>query len=209
MNTRFIFFDLGNVLLRFSIKRLARQGAELIGCSEDEVMQAAFGNGIAKKTECGEISELDYYESFCNSIGQQPDPLQLADALNDIFEVVEEMQPFLRQLVTVDFPRGILSNTGSGHWNHCIKKYPFLLHCFPKNHVLSFQVGAMKPDRKIYEAALETALTTVSDIKQNEILFIDDLEPNVLGAKEFGFDSFQFLSENQLAGELAKRTILR
>ncbi|MDR0610685.1 MAG: HAD family phosphatase [Planctomycetaceae bacterium] len=205
MNIRFIFFDLGNVLLRFSIKRLARQGAELTGCTEDEILHAVFDNEMERKFECGEISEHEFYESFCNAIGKRPEPRQLANALNDIFEVVEEMQPFLAKLAAVKFPCGILSNTGLGHWNHCIEKYPFLLQYFPKNHVLSFRVGVMKPDRKIYETALETARQNIPDIKPSEILFIDDLEPNVTGAKTFGFDSFQFVSEQQLAEELAKR----
>ncbi|MDR2116582.1 MAG: HAD family phosphatase [Planctomycetaceae bacterium] len=205
MNIRFIFFDLGNVLLRFSIQRLAKQGAELTGCTEDEVLHAVFSNDMERKLECGEISEQEFYESFCNVIGKQPEPSQLANALNDIFEVIEEIQPFLKKLTAADFPRGILSNTGPGHWNHCIKKYPFLLQHFPKNHVLSFRAGAMKPDRKIYETALKTALQNIPDIKPKEILFIDDLEPNVAGAKDFGFDSFQFVSEQQLFQELESR----
>jgi FMN phosphatase YigB (HAD superfamily) len=205
MGIRFIFFDLGNVLLRFSRKRLACQGAELLGCTEDEVFHAVFDNDMERKLECGEISEYEFYESFCNTIGKRPDPDQLANALNDIFEVVDEMQPFLEKLAATKFPRGILSNTGPGHWNYCIEKYSFLLQYFPQNHVLSFRVGAMKPDRKIYEAALETARQNISDIKSSEILFIDDLEPNVIGARTFGFDSFQFVSEKQLAEDLAKR----
>ncbi|MDR2755483.1 MAG: HAD family phosphatase [Planctomycetaceae bacterium] len=205
MNIRFIFFDLGNVLLRFSIQRLSNQVAELTGNTEDEVLHAVFSNGMERKLECGEISEQEFYESFCNVIGKRPEPLQLSYALNDIFEVVDEVQPFLAKLTAIDFPRGILSNTGPGHWNHCIKKYPFLLQNFPKNHVLSFRVGVMKPDRKIYETALATARQNIPDIKPKEILFIDDLEPNVVGAKEFGFDSFQFISEQQLVKEFAMR----
>lgn len=207
MNIRFIFFDLGNVLLRFSLQRLARQSAILTGCTEDEILHAVFSNDLERKLECGEISEQEFYDSFCNTLGKHPEPQQLAEALNDIFEVVEEMQPFLAKLDAVDFPRGILSNTGPGHWNHCIKKYPFLLQYFPNNHVLSFRAGAMKPDRKIYETALATARRNVPDIKPQEILFIDDLEPNVVGAQTFGFDSFQFISEQQLIEELTERGV--
>ncbi|MDR3199740.1 MAG: HAD family phosphatase [Planctomycetaceae bacterium] len=205
MNIRFIFFDLGNVLLWFSVPRLARQGAELTGCTENEILRAVFSNGMEQKLECGKISEQEFYESFCDTIGKRPEPLQLANALNDIFDVVEEMQPFLAKLVAINFPRGILSNTGPGHWNHCIGKYPFLLQNIPENHVLSYRVGAMKPNRKIYETALETVRRNIPDIKPSEILFIDDLEPNVVGAKEFGFDSFQFISEQQLVKDLAAR----
>jgi dinuclear metal center YbgI/SA1388 family protein len=209
MKIRFIFFDLGNVLLRFSTRRLARQAAEVAGCSEDEILHAVFGNGINRKIECGEISDTEFYESFCRSVGKRPDPQQLENALNDMFEVVEEMQPVLRQLVADHFPRGILSNTGAGHWNHCIKKYPFLLQYFPDNHILSYQVGAMKPDKKIYEAAFQTAENSVPNIQPDEILFIDDLESNILGAKTFGFDAVQFISEQQLLGELAKRGLVQ
>ena len=205
MKTRFIFFDLGNVLLRFSTARLARQGAAVSGCGEFEVRQAVYGNGMQRKIECGEISEADFYEAYCSRTGTRPEPEKLLAALNDIFEVLEETQPFVRRLVEIDFPRGVLSNVGISHWRHCTETYPFLLECFPKNHVLSYEVGAMKPETKIFESAFETARSAVPDIMPGEIFFLDDMEPNVVGARQFGLDAIQFISPEQIALEIDRR----
>lgn len=205
MKTRFLFFDLGNVLLRFNIAQMSRQAAEVCDCSTEDIVRAVWGDGMHRKIETGEISDDDAFEVFCRKIGKRPDRERLLWALNDIFSVVEEMQPFLKRLASEGFPRGVLSNTGPGHWNHCTKTFPFLLECLPENHVLSFRVGAMKPEAEIYRAAWETARKVVSDIDAGEILFIDDIFQNVLGARQFGLDAIQFESAEQLAEEIERR----
>lgn len=205
MPPRFIYFDLGNVLLRFSHEKMAQQGAELCGCPPELVMQAVFGNGMYVRVETGTISLEEFYESFCRVTQTQPDPVRLAWALNDIFGVVEETQPFLRFLAKNEIPRGILSNTGVSHWTHCVETFPFLLEFIPENHILSYEVGARKPDREIYEAAFETAKRVLPDLQPAEVLFIDDLERNVEGARQFGFDSFCLDDPQRLTQELAQR----
>ena len=209
MNTRFIFFDLGNVLLRFNTYQLIRQAAAVTGCNEKDVQQAIYASGLQRKFECGEITEQEFYDAYCKQVGSRPDLEALLRAFNDIFLVLEEMHPFVRGLAEIDFPRGILSNVGPSHWKHCTETYPFLLQYFPNNHVLSYRVGAMKPDRKIYEAAYKTARDVVSDIKAEEILFIDDIEQNVSGAQAFGLDAVQFVSISQLVPEIELRGLDR
>ncbi len=203
--TRFVFFDLGNVLVRFSVDRLAQQGAELTGRSKDEVLQTVFGSGMERDVETGRATDEEFYEHFCRELDCRPHPEEVAWAMNDIFDEVESTQPFTQRLAEVDFPRGILSNTGPGHWNHVCTFFPFVLDRFPTNHVLSYEVGVMKPDHRIYRAALSTAQRAVPEIRPEEILFIDDLESNVLAAKEFGLDAVQFVSGEQLAAAFAQR----
>lgn len=205
MTTRFIFFDLGNVLLRFSIEKLGRQGAKLLDIPAEKVIGAVYGDGMMKKVECEGISDDEFYELFCDKVGKRPPKDQLSQALNDIFSVLEENQIFVKRLADEGFPRGILSNVGTAHWNFCIKTFPFLLEYFPDNHVLSYRVGAMKPSREIYEAALQTAQNQIPDIRPEEILFIDDLAANILGAKEVGLDAVQFVDVGQLNREFERR----
>ncbi len=205
MSIRFVFFDLGNVLVRFSVDRLALQGAELTGRTKEDVLDAVFGSGLERKVETGEATEEEFYEHFCNQLGVRPDREAVSWAMNDIFDEVEGTQPITQKLAELDFPRGILSNTGPGHWNHCCTFFSFLLERFPVNHVLSYEVGAMKPDRRIYEAAFETAKKAIPDIQPNEILFIDDLEPNIHAAREFGFDGIQYVSAAQFSDDFAVR----
>ena len=202
---RFIFFDLGNVLVRFSVDRLVQQGAELTGRSAEEVRQAIFGSGMERKVEIGQVTDEEFYEHFCRELGCRPEPEAVAWAMNDIFEENEGMHPLTQRLAEIDFPRGILSNTGPGHWNHCCTFFSFIPERFPTNHVLSYKVGTMKPDHEIYRAALSVAEHAVPGIRPKEVLFIDDLEKNVVGAQEFGFDAVRYVSDEQLRNDVAIR----
>lgn len=48
-------------------------------------------------------------------------------------------------------------------------------------------IGAMKPEPAIYEAAQK-----LSGVENNEILFIDDLRSNLVGAKKYGWHTIRF-----------------
>jgi putative hydrolase of the HAD superfamily len=65
---------------------------------------------------------------------------------------------------------------------------------------LSFQIGALKPDPKIYRAAAELA-----GVAPGEILFCDDILGHVTGAREAGFDAVQYTSTPALVAELHDR----
>ena len=204
---RFVFFDLGNVLVRFSIDRLAQQGADLTGRAKEEVLRAVFGNGMKDKVETGQAPYVEFYEHFCCELGCRPTQEAVEWALHDIFEENAAMHPITKRLAEIDFPRGILSNTGPGHWNHCCTFFPFLLERFPTNHILSYEVGVMKPHHGIYRAAMSMAERAVPGLRSDEVLFIDDLEKNVLGAGEFGFDAVRY--DNSLDAILERIQTIR
>ncbi|GHT25458.1 hydrolase phosphatase [Planctomycetales bacterium] len=208
-NIRFIFFDLGNVLLRFSLEKLGEQCNALLGLTNEELFRAIYGDGMQKRVECGTINEEEFYEEFCRRVNQRPPHKELRDAMNDIFYICEETQPFIRCLAKENFPRGILSNIGFPHWEFCIEKFPELFALIPENRVLSCEAGAMKPMREIYQHAFGVAQKAVSGIQKSEVLFIDDMLPNVLGAKEFGFDAIHYNETEYLAGEIKKRGLGR
>jgi putative hydrolase of the HAD superfamily len=208
MSLRFIFFDLGNVLFRFSIDVMLKQSTAILGCTNAELRQFLYGDGIADKLETGVMTEVEFFEVICERFGVCPNRVELSNALNDIFTEIVEIRPFLEHLVAINFPRGILSNTSSGHWNHVSSKFSYLTRLIPDNHVLSFKVGSMKPNRAIFEYAMTTAqkaLKNENELKANEILFIDDLKQNIEGASNFGFDTIQFLNWQHVNDELKKR----
>ncbi|MDR1485755.1 MAG: hypothetical protein LBT09_13155 [Planctomycetaceae bacterium] len=205
---KFIFFDLGNVLFRFSIDVMLLRGAAVLGCSVAELRRLIFDDGWSRKLETGKITEREFFEIVCDKFGVYPDCVEFADAFNDIFTEVIEIRPFLEYLLSINFPRGILSNTSSGHWNHVVSKYSYLKKLIPDNHVLSFQTGSMKPDQAIFEYAMKTAQKAVGneiELGTHEILFIDDLKRNIDGAAAFGFDTIQFTDWQHVNNELKKR----
>ncbi len=62
----------------------------------------------------------------------------------------------------------------------------------------------MKPDRAIYLAAL----TALGGIDPQETLFIDDLEPNILGAVQLGWQTIHLRPDVNLREALASYELL-
>ena len=69
--------------------------------------------------------------------------------------------------------------------------------------MLSYEVGALKPDDKIYREAIQRA-----GCRPEECFFTDDIAINVDAARNNGMDAVQFVSAAQLEGELKARGVL-
>jgi FMN phosphatase YigB (HAD superfamily) len=206
MKTRFVYFDLGNVLACFSLERLLRQVADVVGYSHDKIKIAYFeANGLQQRLERGDIGTDEYYARICDRIGKRPERDTFFHAISDIFWVNERMEPYLTALAAMDFPRGILSNTGPHHWGFCTRSFPGITEKIPANHILSYEVRELKPNRGIYEAAISKAKTAVPDIVPGEILFLDDLQQNVQGAVDCGIDAVLYNDQTDLTAVLAER----
>jgi FMN phosphatase YigB (HAD superfamily) len=68
--------------------------------------------------------------------------------------------------------------------------------------ILSYEVGSMKPDRAIYEAAIRRA-----GVAAHEVFFTDDRLENVEGALAAGIDAVQFVNADQLIADLQARGV--
>lgn len=206
MSVRFIFFDVGNVLLHFDNQRLCRQVAEVAGVPAETIWKAFVETELAERFETGLLTPRSFYDEFCQTIGAQPDYDLLVHALSDIFTVNAAIKPIVSHLWASGQRMGLLSNTNELHWDFFADgRYAMIPSCF-EVHALSFRIQAMKPNPVIYRAAAELA-----GVAPEEIFFMDDRAENVAGAKQAGFDAVQFQDHpgavSQLAEELRSRGI--
>lgn len=205
MTPQFLYFDLGNVLIRFCNDTMVRQMAEVAGVSEDAVRAAAIPTGTAQDVqwqfECGRLTPDEYYAWFCEATGSSPDRAALELACSDIFAPIDESLDLVTALSAAGCRLGILSNTNAVHWPFLTSRFPQLNDAF-ELHVTSFGAQSMKPDRKIYDQAAERA-----GCELGELFFTDDRPENVAGALAVGIDAVRFESTEQLAGELRRRGI--
>jgi HAD superfamily hydrolase (TIGR01509 family) len=202
MPIRFIYFDLGNVLVNFNLDQVCWQIAAAAGVSADRVRTILFDDGLEEDFETGRIGEAEFFEKFRAAAGTRPDPADLKRAARDIFALNVRIMPIVHGLRGAGNRMGILSNTCSIHWLH-VAEGPFAtLASFFEKYVLSYEVGVMKPDPKIYQAAIETA-----GVQPAEIFFTDDRPENVVAARESGIDAVHFTSPGSLLRELFKRQI--
>ncbi len=199
---RFVYFDLGNVLLKFSVRRLLHQVAELAEVPDDAIKEAFFDDKKYMAYEMGQIDGIEYFAHICRQIGKTIPSDELIAAASDIFWVNDPILPLLRHLANLLFPRGILSNTGPHHWTYIQTAFPKIMALIPSHRIASYAVHAMKPYPEIYKIALDEARREIPDLTPEQVLLIDDLEENVAGARQFGFRAIHYTGDDALRGEL-------
>jgi len=199
MSIRFLYFDLGKVLVDFCIERMFRQIGAAAEIPADLAKSAIIDGGLLHGLESGRLSEGQFYEAFCGATGSRPSVDAMSKAASDIFDLKTSMTPLVAQLREAGWPLGILSNTCDWHWNYCRSRFCVLSECFDV-HVLSYRVGAVKPEADIFHKAAEMA-----GVRPEEIFFVDDIAAHVEGARAMGIDAVQYRTTAELAEQLRRR----
>ncbi len=192
---RTCLFDLGNVLLRFSHERMYEQIAALAAKSPLDVKRAIEATGLVNDFECGRTSQAEFQREIERQLNCSVDPESFARAVADIFEPDAALPPILDQLRRSGVRLVLLSNTNEIHFNWIQQEYDILDHF--DDLVLSFRVGAMKPDAPIYEAALEAIRCEPSDC-----FYTDDILANVEAGRAFGLAAELFIGPDDLKQQL-------
>jgi putative hydrolase of the HAD superfamily len=201
MTPRFIYFDLGKVLLDFSFDRTCRQIGAAAGMEADRV-RAALSSGIQVDYETGKLKSREFHERFCSETGTRPQYDDFYRAFNEIFTPITSMLPVVAQLYHSGNRLGILSNTCDGHWNYCLRRYVMLRELFSV-YALSYEIGAMKPSAAIFCRA-----AALAGCRPEEIFYADDIADNVAGARSEGIDAVVYTSTATLVKELRERGIM-
>lgn len=212
MPPKFLYFDLGNVLLSFSHTHMCEQMAEVANVSAEVVREALFDNDDAKSAqwqyESGHLTTEEFFSYLCDRIATRPDRGKIELAACDIFAPIEPMMNLARQLAASGNRLGILSNTNSLQWEYITDgRFPDLATIGQPGGlfelaVLSYEAGSMKPDHHIYDLAIEQA-----GCRASEIFFTDDRQDNVAGARAVGIDVVHFVDAEQLISELRQRNV--
>ncbi len=190
-----IFFDLGNVLVHVDKQAAIRKLSEITGRNTREINDL-ISSEKEEAFERGEMTSLEYLAYFREKF-QLPESLTLEELTRWWIvpftpnEPVLNMLPKLRRQTKIF----LLSNTNAIHIGALENAYRILPRL--DGAILSYEVGFLKPDRKIYEIALERA-----GVRANKSIFIDDLEENVEGAKSVGMRAHQYISTVDLTAFL-------
>jgi putative hydrolase of the HAD superfamily len=204
---QFLYFDVGNVLLAFDHDRMIRQLAAVAGVDEDTVRQALMapidgGPTAQQRFESGLWNQEEIHDHFCQVVGVRPDRERLFHAACDIFEAMPESMALVERLAAAGNRLGLLSNTNAADYAFYMNgQFPQLNRCF-ELAVLSFEVGAMKPDAAIYLAAAQRA-----EVPAGQVFFVDDKPENVAGARAAGLDAVLFSGHEPLLEELRRREV--
>ena len=195
-----LLFDMGNVLLHFSHERMYRQIGELVGWSAEQARGVLMDSGLFARFERGEITPEQMVGEVQRLLGREVVQEELERAGSDIFWRNESMEPVIEQLAATGLPLVLVSNTNHSHIAWVNERFEVLRHF--SRRVLSFEVGACKPHRVIFQAAARLA-----GVAPSECFFTDDTTGHVEAAQLLGFDAVVYRDTPQLVAELAHRNL--
>jgi FMN phosphatase YigB (HAD superfamily) len=202
MPPRFLYFDLGNVLLNFDHRQACRQMAEVAGISADKVWDVVFATDLELRYEAGEITDQEFYEAFCAATGTRGDYDALLLAGSAIFTPNIQIFPIVAALDAAGYRMGILSNTCPGHWKYCFDGRYGILNAAFDVYALSYELRACKPSPKIFAGA-----AALAGVPPQEIFFVDDIAGHIEAARAAGFDAVQYTTTGALAAALRDRGV--
>ncbi|HEX5790584.1 MAG TPA: HAD family phosphatase [Luteolibacter sp.] len=176
-------FDIGRVLLDFDFETsLARL---LPADVEDPRARLSLLLERKDELEAGRIPADEFIDWALDTLGSKATPDQFRHAWRDIFTPNEPMWKVVGALAAAGHKLVLFSNINSIHVPWIYEAYP----CFSAFHgaVMSFEVGAIKPEPAIYRHAIE-----MHGLDPAQTLYIDDLAENVAAGRAAGLRCWQY-----------------
>lgn len=192
-----VIFDLGRVLVGINPAGGLRAHPSL---SPDMILEWLASEEFMAYN-AGRMEPEAFHRAFCDRYRIEIDFAGFRIAWCGIFISLEPMREIAEQ-VAARYPVGLLSDTDPLHWEQIGRQFPWIPAMFP-HAALSYRLGSLKPSRENYLAACKQVR-----LLPQECLFIDDLEKNVVGAREAGMEAIRFENPIQLRNALVSLGIL-
>lgn len=171
-----VLFDLGGVLVQLFPERfLRRLGERAAGWTPD---LRFFAEEAYHRFARGEIDPRGFHAAVEARLGVGWSFPEFARAWCDVFEEIPSSVDALRRLYRRR-PLWVLSNTDPLHFEAIRRRWDWADRF--DGRVLSYEVGAEKPDPVFFEAFLRA-----SRLDPGRCLFFDDLGPNLAAARAAG-----------------------
>ena len=191
MRIEAILFDLGRVIVDFDMRECESALASRSDLDREAFLAVLWDSGWIRRYERGEISSEEFHQ-FLNMTGA----LKMSFAeFRHVWSEVFDPNPILPTAFLSSLARRyvmtLVSNTNEVHANHIRRNYD--VFDYFTHHILSYEVGALKPDPKIFEAAIKA-----TGNPPEAVLFIDDREENIVAGRAHGMQVHQFFSTSGL-----------
>jgi FMN phosphatase YigB (HAD superfamily) len=174
-----VFLDIGGVILEIDWKRPFEFAGIFDERRRKELIESFHGSELFHMFERGEIPAEDFLTGFNDLMGvHHPNTfweqawhsliVGELDGVNEIFDLLNGHVPVYG-----------LSNTNVLHYRYMMAKFPVLKRF--RRVLASHELAARKPDAAFFLKACEEL-----KLGPNEVLFVDDTEENIEGARRVG-----------------------
>jgi putative hydrolase of the HAD superfamily len=196
---RNIIFDLGNVVINIDPELTLCKFRELGFTNFAEIYSIMRQTDVFDRLDTGKITVPEFHNTIRDFSKINLSDSQIDDAwCAMLLDFPEENIELLRKLRITGYKLYLLSNTNEIHINYYTKymKQQFGSDLLSELFDLTFyshEIGFRKPGREAYDYVLK-----IAGLKPAETLFIDDLEHNVIGARQLGIQAYHHHKGNRL-----------
>ena len=197
MAIRAVVFDVGGVLEIPTDTDLDGRWEQRLGLQRGEFLQRLRRSGLGRDANLGWVSEAEFAQAFGQLYGL--DQAMTEELLADLWdwyvgELNTEIADYFQRL-RPRFRTAILSNAAAGGRREEDRRYGFAK--MADVLVYSYDVGIEKPDQRIFEITCERL-----GVRPSEVVFLDDLEVNVVAARRVGMRAVLFQNATQAISEV-------
>lgn len=196
MSIKAVFFDLGGVIVRTEFQAPRQQLAERLGMEYEDLSKIVFDSESGIRASMGEITSADHWALVLKRLKR---PAAELSVIRDEFfagDIVDRtLVEYIRSLRS-RYKTGLISNAWSDLRDFVVREK--FDDAFDKM-VISAEVGAMKPEPKIFQIALEQF-----GVKPKEAVFVDDFYINIEGCEKVGIRGIHFKDVESTLQQLKK-----
>lgn len=193
-----VLFDMGGVIVQLDALENVLGPSSL---TSDEIWNGWILSDAVQQFERGQCS----VEHFASSIVEELSLRGTAEEFIDRFtRFPQGLYPGAIDMVGCVPPSvitGVLSNTSGLHWDHQIDAE--VVRGLFQRQYLSYELGLAKPEREIFDYAVEDL-----GLPARQVLFIDDNQINVDGARKAGLSAGLAKGPDQAAEVLRDFAVL-
>ena len=196
MTIKAVFFDLGGVIVRTEFQAPRQQLAERLGMEYDDLDRIVFDSESGRLAALGEVTADQHWISILSRL-KRPDS-ELSAIRQEFFagDIVDRtLVEYIRSL-RGKYKTGLISNAWSDLRDFIVREK--FDDAFDKM-IISAEVGAMKPEPKIFQVALEQF-----GVKPKEAVFVDDFYINIEGCEKVGMKGIHFKDAETTLEQLKK-----
>jgi len=175
-----LVFDLGKVFVDFDYAIGARKIAARSTKHLPDLHSFIGNSEILQRFETGLLTRQQFFDEMRNLTGFVGDLDEFVSYFADIFLEIPAMTALHAELRQRGFKSYIFSNTNDIAVQHIRHNFPFFANF--DGYIFSYEVGAMKPQPKIYEA-----MEKMCGRRGDEIIYIDDLPVNIAAGAARGW----------------------
>lgn len=197
-------FDLGGVLLEVDYRRALASWASAAGVPVASIAGRYGGRDEAYCAhERGEIDDRSYFAYLREKLGLALGDREILAGWNAIIgEPLAGIESLLGRLAA-EFPLYVFSNTNPAHIAHFTPRHARLLSHF-RGIFTSCEIGRRKPEPEAFARVAQLIGAAPS-----RLVFFDDLEENVAGARQAGLQAYRVTGAGQIEAVLPQKRSAR